>query len=183
LQPSIIFIDEIDSILTERSDSEHEASRRLKTEFLLQFDGIGAGNDERILLLAASNRPQELDQAALRRMVKRIYIPLPESETRKMLIQHLLKTTKHSLTIADIYLIAKESDGYSSSDITALAREASMGPIRGLGSKLMSTPKENIRAISVKDFKDAMKIIRPSVSSSYVLEMEKWNKTHGVSVI
>lgn len=150
---------------------------------MLQFDGIAAGNDERILLLAASNRPQELDQAALRRMVKRIYIPLPELETRKMLIRHLLTMTEHSLSPGDINLIAKQTEGYSSSDITALARESSMGPIRGLGSKLMTTSKEKIRPIKLQDFKDAMKTIRPSVSSSYVDEMEKWNYTHGVSVI
>nr|CAH7760594.1 unnamed protein product [Callosobruchus chinensis] len=68
LQPSIIFIDEVDSLLSERSNSEHEASRRLKTEFLVEFDGLPSNPEsEKILVMAATNRPQELDEAALRR--------------------------------------------------------------------------------------------------------------------
>lgn len=66
LQPSIIFIDEIDSILSARKDSEHDAIRRLKTEFLVQFDGVGTSCDDRILVMGATNLPQELDLAALR---------------------------------------------------------------------------------------------------------------------
>lgn len=133
------------------------------------------------MLLAATNRPQELDQAALRRLVKRIYIPLPELSTRKSLLVHLLSTTSHSLSSSEITRIAQDMHGYSSSDITALAREASLGPIRELGDKLMTTPKDQIRPISSKDFVDAMKIIRPSVSNSYVLEIEKWSKEKGVA--
>jgi SpoVK/Ycf46/Vps4 family AAA+-type ATPase len=180
LQPSIIFIDEIDSILSARSDSEHEASRRLKTEFLLQFDGISSGKDDRILLLAASNRPQELDQAALRRLVKRIYIPLPEPKTRKSLLDHLLISTPHILSYHQLDQLAGQLEGYSSSDITALAREASLGPIRGLGSKLLITSQESIRPITYDDFQKAMKMIRPSVSPSYLDEINQWNLEKGM---
>jgi spastin len=180
LSPSIIFIDEIDSILTERSESEHEASRRLKTEFLLQFDGIASNSDERILLLAATNRPQELDQAALRRLVKRIYIPLPEFEARLSLVKYLLNSCSHSLSSSDLQSLARRTDGYSSSDLTALTREASMGPIRSLGDKLMTTSSDRIRPVQIQDFVEAMKIIRPSVSPDYVSQMESWNKEKGV---
>ena len=82
LQPSIIFIDEVDSILTERSSGENDAMRRLKTEFLIQFDGVGSTNGERIFVLGATNRPQDLDEAARRRFTKRIYVPLPDKGTR-----------------------------------------------------------------------------------------------------
>jgi spastin len=180
LQPSIIFIDEIDSILTERSDSEHEASRRLKTEFLLQFDGITSDSTDRILLLAATNRPQELDQAALRRLVKRIYIPLPEPEARLALVEHLLSSCSHTLSRADLHSLSRMTDGYSSSDLTALAREASMGPIRNLGDRLVTTPQSYIRAVNLQDFKDALKVIRPSVSREYIAQLEDWNKAKGV---
>lgn len=74
----VIFIDEIDSLLSQRNETEHESSRRMKTEFLVQLDGATTGNEERLLIIGATNRPQELDEAARRRFVKRLYIPLPE---------------------------------------------------------------------------------------------------------
>lgn len=76
----MVFIDEIDSLLTQRSETEHESSRRIKTEFFVQLDGATTDSADRILLIGATNRPQELDEAARRRFEKRLYIPLPESE-------------------------------------------------------------------------------------------------------
>ncbi|KAJ3060089.1 hypothetical protein HDU98_003892 [Podochytrium sp. JEL0797] len=180
--PAVIFIDEIDSILTERSESEHEASRRLKTEFLVQFDGVKS--DEaggRVLVLGATNRPQELDEAALRRLVKRIYIPLPEPQTRMTLLLHLLQNQQHTLTQSDLKKLVTLTDGYSCSDITALAREASLGPIRALGDKLVSTAIEHVRPIEAGDFAKALGVIRASVSRESLGAFEKWNKEFGTA--
>lgn len=99
--------------MSSRSESEHEASRRLKTEFLLQFDGIGSSSEDKVLVLGATNRPHEIDEAALRRFVKRIYIPLPEPITRTILFQHLLKEQNHNLSGIDFAAIVKMTNGYS----------------------------------------------------------------------
>lgn len=95
--PSIIFIDEVDSILTKRSSDENEATRRLKTEFLVQLDGVGSSNT-RILVIAATNRPYDLDEAAMRRLTKRIYIGLPDEEARAGLIAKLMKQVECKLS-------------------------------------------------------------------------------------
>ena len=101
--PAVIFIDEIDSIMGARGGQEHEASRRLKTEFLVQFDGVSsAKEDKSILVLAATNRPQDLDEAALRRMTRRIYMPLPDDEARKAFIEYKLKDANSEMSDEDM---------------------------------------------------------------------------------
>lgn len=132
LQPSIIFIDEIDSLLSERSSGEHEASRRLKTEFLVEFDGLpGNPDNDRIVVLGATNRPQELDEAALRRFPKRVYVALPDHNTRQHLVKKLLEKQGSPLSDDVIKRLALCTDGYSGSDLTALAKDAALEPIRG----------------------------------------------------
>ncbi|KAF9163543.1 hypothetical protein DFQ26_002429 [Actinomortierella ambigua] len=180
LQPSVIFIDEIDSILTERSETEHEASRRLKTEFLLQFDGAGSNADDRVLVMGATNRPQELDEAARRRFVKRIYIPLPEPETRAQLLARLLQGQVYTLSNTEIQSkLVRLTEGYSGSDLTALAKEAALGPLRELGDRLLETPADQVRPIQFRDFSLALQTIRPSVSPASLRAYEEWNREYG----
>ncbi|KAG0344985.1 hypothetical protein BG004_004032 [Podila humilis] len=182
LQPSVIFIDEVDSILTERSESEHEASRRLKTEFLLQFDGAGSNSDDRVLVMGATNRPQELDEAARRRFVKRIYIPLPESETRLGLLKKLLQGQDYKLTTAEFQKLVQVTEGYSGSDLTALAKDAALGPLRSLGETLLDTPADQVRPILFQDFVQALQSIRPSVSPQSLAAFEEWNRDYGAGI-
>ncbi|CAF1042175.1 unnamed protein product [Rotaria sordida] len=180
LQPSIIFIDEVDSLLTERKESEHDAMRRLKTEFFIQFDGVQTNSDDRILVLAATNRPFELDDAALRRFPRRIYIQLPDSRTRKHLLKHLLSKQEHSLTSSDFEWIANETHNYSGSDLTALAKDAAMGPVRELRvDQLKELSVSRIRPISRQDFIQALRKIRPSVSPSTLEKYITWDRQFG----
>mmetsp|Transcript_23724 Transcript_23724/g.59833 ORF Transcript_23724/g.59833 Transcript_23724/m.59833 type:complete len:403 (+) Transcript_23724:117-1325(+) len=135
VQPSIVFIDEIDSILTARTEGENEASRRLKTEFLTQFDGVSSSSGH-VLFMGATNRPQEIDDAALRRFTKRVYIPLPDDAARASLVSHLLKGQCHSVKGAELRSVVSFTTGYSGSDLAALCKEAAMGPVREAGANI-----------------------------------------------
>ena len=86
-QPAIIFIDEIDSICGARKEGDHETMRRVKTEILVQMQGVGS-NNKGVLVLGATNLPWEIDQAVRRRFEKRIYISLPDTESRGLIVQH-----------------------------------------------------------------------------------------------
>jgi len=128
-KPAIIFIDEIDSLLSARSDNENEASRRVKTEFLVQMQGVGH-DDRGILVLGATNIPWGLDPAVRRRFERRIYIALPETMTREMLLRKLLASTPNKMEEDDYQIIAERTEGYSGSDISTLVRDACYEPLR-----------------------------------------------------
>ncbi|XP_065832863.1 spastin-like isoform X2 [Oscarella lobularis] len=179
LQPSVIFIDEIDSLLSERKENEHEAMRRVKTEFLISFDGLSSTHQDRVILMGATNRPQDIDDAALRRLVKRVYIPLPDYATRKLLLEKLLREGS-DLTERDFAALARLTDGYSGSDMNALARDAAMGPLRGLDSNMIRhVPANEVRKINFSDFQTSLKRIRPSVSGSTLKAYQDWNQKYG----
>ncbi|KAH3756641.1 Fidgetin protein 1 [Pelomyxa schiedti] len=180
---SVIFIDEIDSILSARSESENEATRRLKTEFLIQLDGAGINPEEdHILVVGATNRPQELDDAARRRLVKRLYIPLPDVIARYTLLVLLLKTTEHSITEEQFHYLAQLTEGYSGSDIKALCQDAALGPIRKLQREkvaILNVDKHNVPPVTTADFEASLRQIRPSVAQDALNQYLEWNRQFG----
>jgi vacuolar protein-sorting-associated protein 4 len=128
-KPAIIFIDEIDSLLSARSDNENEATRRVKTEFLVQMQGVG-NDDTGILVLGATNIPWGLDSAVRRRFEKRIYIPLPDYPAREALLRKQLTKTPNVLQEGDVDELAQATNGYSCADLNILIRDASYEPLR-----------------------------------------------------
>lgn len=128
-KPSIVFIDEVDSLCGSRSDNESESSRRVKTEFLVQMQGVGSDNDG-VLVLGATNIPWGLDSAIRRRFERRIYIPLPEAPAREAMFQIHLGDTKTDLKPSDLKQLARATEGYSGADIGILVRDALMEPVR-----------------------------------------------------
>ncbi|XP_029827708.2 spastin isoform X2 [Ixodes scapularis] len=180
LQPSIIFIDEVDSLLSERKDNEHEATRRLKTEFLVEFDGLHTGSEERVLVMGATNRPQELDDAALRRFTKRVYVTLPDHNTRVILLEKLLKKHNNPLSADKLKYLARLTEGYSGSDLTALAKDAALGPIRELNpEQVRCVDPKKMRNISLQDFLDSLKKVRRSVTPQSLDFFDRWNREFG----
>jgi vacuolar protein-sorting-associated protein 4 len=128
-KPAVIFIDEIDSLCGSRSDNENDATRRVKTEFLVQMQGVGNDSDG-ILVLGATNLPWGLDSAIRRRFERRIYIPLPDYEARRFLVESNLKKNKHLLNKDNMDEIARKTEGFSGSDMANLVKDAVYGPVR-----------------------------------------------------
>ncbi|VEU40543.1 unnamed protein product [Pseudo-nitzschia multistriata] len=126
---AIIFIDEVDSLCGSRSEGESDSMRRVKTEFLVQMDGVGK-SDSRVLVLGATNIPWELDAAIRRRFEKRVYIPLPEAEARTAMVKLNLGDTPNELTEEEFERVGEITDGSSGADIKILVKEALMQPLR-----------------------------------------------------
>jgi spastin len=167
-------------LLSERKDNEHEASRRLKTEFLIEFDGLHSTSEERVLVMGATNRPQELDEAVLRRFTKRVYISLPDLENRVALLEKLLASQNNPLSVSQLKELAHLTANYSGSDLTALAKDAALGPVRELGPEQVKNVDVNrMRKINVQDFQDSLKRVRKSVSTTTLAIYEKWNQEYG----
>ncbi|PRP83745.1 fidgetin-like protein 1-like [Planoprotostelium fungivorum] len=175
LSPSIIFIDEIDSLLTKRNENENEASRRMKTEFFIQLDGAKSDTSQP-LLVGATNRPQELDEAARRRLQKHIYIPLPEKKARVDLVRHLLKNERSDINEDEMDTIGDLSEGYSGADMRALVQEACITPTRDID--LMTVSEEDIRPVTLEDFKTALNVVKPTVTQEELDDYIQWNNRH-----
>ncbi|KAL6783919.1 SPAST1 [Auxenochlorella protothecoides x Auxenochlorella symbiontica] len=176
--PSIIFIDEIDSVLSARRGDEHDASRRLKTEFLSAFDGVASGGAH-LLVLGATNRPWDLDEAVVRRLPKRIYVPLPGAEGRRALLEGMLRGQRADPGIPAV--VAGLTEGYSGSDLAALCKEAAMAPIRELGRRVATVPANRIRGLTVADFRAGLQVIRPSLTPESMAQFEEWTARYGTA--
>ncbi|XP_070590187.1 spastin isoform X4 [Erythrolamprus reginae] len=184
LQPSIIFIDEVDSLLCERREGEHDATRRLKTEFLIEFDGVQSSGEDHILVMGATNRPQELDDAVLRRFIKRVYVSLPNEVTRLLLLKNLLSKQGNPLTQNELAQLARMTDGYSGSDLTALAKDAALGPIRELNpEQVKNISASEMRNIRLSDFIESLKKIKCSLNPRTLETYINWNKAFGDTAV
>lgn len=128
-KPAIIFIDEVDSLCGSRSENESESARRIKTEFLVQMQGVGVDNKD-VLVLGATNIPWTLDSAIRRRFEKRIYIPLPEATARVKMFELHMGNLKHCIQPTQFRELAEKTDGYSGADISIVVRDAMMQPVR-----------------------------------------------------
>ncbi|KAJ7159470.1 P-loop containing nucleoside triphosphate hydrolase protein [Mycena filopes] len=129
MKPAIIFIDEVDSLTGARGEGDSDASRRLKTEFLVQMDGVGH-DDTGVLVIGATNIPWQIDASIKRRFQKRIYIPLPSLEARQRMFELHVGSTPCELTPKDYHSLAEQTEGYSGADIAIVVQDALMQPIR-----------------------------------------------------
>ncbi|KAI1409368.1 AAA-domain-containing protein [Hypoxylon sp. FL1857] len=162
LQPAIIFIDEIDAVLGTRRSGEHEASGMVKAEFMTLWDGLTSANTQglpaRIVVLGATNRIHDIDEAILRRMPKKFPVSLPDKNQRLRILQLILKDTKTDPSF-NIDYIARVTAGMSGSDIKEACRDAAMAPVReyirehrASGSSMSAIDPSKVRGIRTEDF-------------------------------
>ena len=201
--PSILFLDEVDALLGQRgggnnNNTEHEASRRLKTEFMIQMEGIQQKQQptqqqssssatttapRHILVIACTNCPWDIDPAVLRRFPRRLLVPLPDRPARRALLDRLLqKEGKHSLTSRQVDILVDRMQGFSCSDITAVASEASFGPLRSLGdwSAISTVAAKDIRPLSFDDFDAALQQTTKSITPEQLQRYDEWQRQQSV---
>ncbi|XP_054580377.1 katanin p60 ATPase-containing subunit A-like 2 isoform X2 [Eptesicus fuscus] len=177
--PSTIFLDELESVMSQRGTApggEHEGSLRMKTELLVQMDGL-ARSEDLVFVLAASNLPWELDCAMLRRLEKRILVDLPSQEARKAMIYHWLPPVSKSRALElhtelEYGTLSQETEGYSGSDIKLVCREAAMRPVRKIFNALEDHQSESsdlpgiqLGIVTTADFLDVLAHTKPSAKN------------------
>ncbi|KAH8944621.1 hypothetical protein BDL97_13G121600 [Sphagnum fallax] len=199
LSPSVIFVDEVDSLLGARGgSSEHEATRKTRNEFMAAWDGICSKDNERVLVLAATNRPFDLDDAVIRRLPRRILVDLPNAENRVKILRVIL-SEEELVEGFDFTELARITEGYSGSDLKNLSIAAAYRPIRELLESEQQQAKLDgsasgkfnhlnrgfsaslIRALRLDDFKQAMTQVGASVAfdASSMNELRRWNEQYG----
>ncbi|KAK1294746.1 Katanin p60 ATPase-containing subunit A1 [Acorus calamus] len=196
IAPSVVFVDEVDSMLGRRENpGEHEAMRKMKNEFMINWDGLRTKDKERVLVLAATNRPFDLDEAVIRRLPRRLMVNLPDAANREKILRVIL-AKEDLVPDMDLGAVANMTDGYSGSDLKNLCVTAAHCPIRELLEKEKkernsalsdnrSPPApygcEDVRPLNMGDFKYAHEQVCASVSSesSNMNELVQWNELYG----
>lgn len=196
IAPSVIFVDEVDSMLGRRENpGEHEAMRKMKNEFMVNWDGLRTKDKERVLVLAATNRPFDLDEAVIRRLPRRLMVNLPDAPNREKILRVIL--AKEELA-PDFGLeeVANMTDGYSGSDLKNLCVTAAHCPIREILDKEKKEKSlalaenrlpptlyssSDVRPLKMVDFKSAHEQVCASVSSesNNMNELLQWNELYG----
>lgn len=202
--PTTIFFDEMDALGSKRGEaSEHEASRRVKSELLVQMDGVGSTEEQKdenvsseaepprpkqVMVLAATNRPWDLDEALRRRLEKRIYIPLPAPEGRKQLFEINLKAVELREDVC-VDKLVEMTEGYSGADVTNICREAAMMGLRlrmrqaraeGKSIAQMQNLKDEVDVpVGQDDFVQALKNVQKSVGTEDLQNFSDWMKEFG----
>jgi len=181
--PSLIFMDEIDSVATKRGGgSESGGERRVKTQLLQEIQGIKTSHDKPLLVLGATNRPWDIDNAMLSRFEKKVYVPLPDLPARAGIFKIHTAGVDSSLNDEDYIELGVRSEGYSGRDISYVCREVIMLPIRELDmSGLLENSNEDVevRDINLNDFKKTLKKVKPMTSKSALKQYEEWKDEFG----
>lgn len=171
LSPCVIFIDEIDSLLSSRqsSDSSEEYTRKVKNEFMASWDGLMTDENLRVVVIGCTNRPFDLDDAVLRRFSRKLLVDLPDAEQREKILKVILRKEKLSDDV-DLKAIASDSmtKGFSGSDLYNLCQTAAYMPIREIVASEEKDP-----TVSQKPKVDSMGLLSLEDDDSDAMEVEE----------
>ena len=180
--PSLIFMDEVDSLAGKRGGgNEGGGERRIKTQFLQEMQGVKSTSDKLVTLMGATNLPWDIDNAVLRRFEKKIYCGLPTVEGRTKIFELCTKEIEMDETV-NFSELGEISEGYSGSDIATVCREVVMLPVRELDVSGQLTSSNNdftLRKITREDFINVLQNIKPVVSDSEIEKFRKWKEEFG----
>jgi SpoVK/Ycf46/Vps4 family AAA+-type ATPase len=184
LQPSLIFMDELDSLAPSRDTGLDESSRRVLGQMLLEMDGFDSRKEDKILFIGATNKPWDIDDALLSRFQRKIYVPLPDAESRKVIFEIHLKGA--DLSSLDLNELVEKTEGYSGRDIASLCQEVISIMIRDknpdldkLDAKQLEVYIMETRALSPEDFEKAFDRVKPSSKAQDIEKYEEWGKEFG----
>ncbi|CAL6012106.1 Katanin_p60 ATPase [Hexamita inflata] len=179
---SVIFIDELDCLMGARDgDSEHEASRRIKTQLLVEIDGLNSVSNQQIFVLAATNLPWTIDSAMLRRLEKRVYVNAPNQEDRAQIIRNVIGDRIDGNLIQQMVM---KTENWSASDVCAICKEAAMSRLRKVLQKLEANEgghydaKKDIQ-IGQEEVTEALKVVKPSYDLKLQEKYVEWSRDFG----
>ncbi|CAF0856584.1 unnamed protein product [Didymodactylos carnosus] len=173
LQPSIIFIDEIDSFMRTRQGDDHECTRMVKTQFMTLWDGLQTDETNRIIIIGATNRPQDLDAAILRRLPTRYNIALPTAQQRLKILELILKD-EHLNSDVDLHELAKQTELLNGSDLNEICRQAALERVIELCQQHEQFEEQDtpLRPICQEDFLDALRKVRTGNQAHSLLTLD-----------
>ncbi len=175
--PSLLFIDEADLCMAAGGAETHDATLRVKSEILQQMSGVFTSSTDRVLVVMATNHPERIDPAVLRRLEKRIYVGMPTYDDRLAIIRQFAAKNKNSLTEDDLAEVARSTDGYSGSDLRRLAREAALRPVE---RAILQNAAAEVPEIGVDDYRAALEVCMPSVRKEVVDACKNFELKHKI---
>lgn len=183
-QPSLIFIDELDSVAMSRDSNIDESTRRVLAQLLTEIEGFNTSKDERVLIMGATNKPWDLDDAVVSRFQKRIYVPLPDDRARRAILQIHLEGA--DISEINMSSLVERTGGFSGRDLASLCRQVITNMVREQNPSIERlTVKEleayslKYRSLQVKDFDSAFEKIKPTTHPKDIEKYEGWRKEFG----
>mmetsp|Transcript_3824 Transcript_3824/g.7176 ORF Transcript_3824/g.7176 Transcript_3824/m.7176 type:complete len:698 (-) Transcript_3824:186-2279(-) len=198
LAPCVIFLDEVDSMLSTREnsdDSSHGTLTSVKTTMMSEWDGLnsgtnglGQGGGDRVVVIGSTNRPYDLDEAVLRRFPRRIMVDLPDKDTRREILEVTMRRNRVQEEEVEYSKLAERLEGYTGSDIKEVCREAvvrishEQAQILDRGGKAVDDMAlRRLRPVTMADFERALQKLKRSVSDKgrELARIHEWNDQYG----